>query len=201
LTISALDLKIKILEPKKTTMANELEEQVKLLEKQMKKLQDSQPNDQLSIVIFSGDLDKILAAMIIATGARAMDMEVKLFFTFWATAMLRDKNKHPKGKNLISKMFGFILPKGSTKLKLSKMHIAGMGTAMMRDLMKKKHVASLEEMIATAAELGVEINICQMSMDLMGFQKDEMIDYPNLKYVGVGSYLADAGESRVQLFI
>ncbi len=182
-------------------MPNDLEAQVQLLEKQMKKLQASQQNDQLSIVVFSGDLDKVLAAMIIATGARAMDMEVKLFFTFWATTMLRDKKKKVKGKDLISKMFGMMLPKGSNQLKLSQMHMAGMGTAMIRDLMKKKHVASLEEMIATAAELGVEINICQMSMDLMGFKKEEMIDYPHLKYVGVGSYLADAGESRVQLFI
>jgi peroxiredoxin family protein len=182
-------------------MPNDLEAQVQLLEKQMKKMQANQQNDQLSIVVFSGDLDKVLAAMIIATGARAMDMEVKLFFTFWATTMLRDKKKKVKGKDFISKMFGFMLPKGSKQLKLSQMHMAGMGTAMIRDLMKKKHVASLEEMIATAAELGVEINICQMSMDLMGFKKEEMIDYPNLKYVGVGSYLADAGESRVQLFI
>lgn len=182
-------------------MPNELEAQVQMLEKQMKKLQANQQNDQLSIVVFSGDLDKVLAAMIIATGARAMDMEVKLFFTFWATTMLRDKKKNPKGKDFMSKMFGFMLPKGSKELKLSQMHMAGMGTAMIRSLMKKKHVASLEEMIATAAELNVEINICQMSMDLMGFKKEEMIDYPNLKYVGVGSYLADAGESRVQLFI
>ncbi|HET9571795.1 MAG TPA: DsrE/DsrF/DrsH-like family protein [Bacteroidales bacterium] len=182
-------------------MPNDLEVQVQMLEKQMKKLQANQQNDQLSIVVFSGDLDKVLAAMIIATGARAMDMEVKLFFTFWGTTMLRDKKKKAKGKDFISKMFGCMLPKGSKQLKLSQMHMAGMGTAMIRDLMKKKNVASLEEMIATAAELGVEINICQMSMDLMGFKKEEMIDYPNLKYVGVGSYLADAGESRVQLFI
>jgi len=182
-------------------MATELENQVSLLEKQLKKLQASQQKDQLSIVVFSGDLDKILAAMIIATGARAMDMDVKLFFTFWGTAMLRDKNKSPKGKDIMSKMFGFMLPKGSTKLKLSQMHMAGMGTSMLKGLMKKKNVASLEEMLATAAELGVEINICQMSMDLMGFKKEEMIDYPNLKYVGVGSYLADAGDSRIQLFI
>jgi peroxiredoxin family protein len=98
-------------------------------------------------------------------------------------------------------MFGIMLPKGSTKLKLSNMNMAGMGTSMMKGLMKKKRVASLEEMFASAAELGVEINICEMSMDLMGFTRDEMIDYPNLHYVGVGSYLADAEESRVQLFI
>lgn len=182
-------------------MPTEIESQVKILEEQVKKLQGKQAKDQLSIVVFSGDLDKVLAAMIIATGARAMDMEVKMFFTFWGTTMLRDKNKSPKGKDLLSKMFGFMLPKGSTKLKLSKLNMGGMGTAMLKNLMTKKHVASLEEMIATAAELGVEINICQMSMDLMGFKKEEMIDYPGLKYVGVGTYVSDADESRVQLFI
>jgi peroxiredoxin family protein len=171
------------------------------LEKTIKKLQKNQQKDQISIVAFSGDLDKMLAALIIATGARAMDTEVKLFFTFWATAMLRDPKKSPKGKDFMSKMFGFMLPKGSPNLKLSKMNMGGMGTSMLKNLMKKKNVASLEDLLKTAAELGVEINICQMSMDLMGFKKEEMIDYPNLKYVGVGSYIADAGESRIQLFI
>jgi peroxiredoxin family protein len=182
-------------------MANELEIQVQQLEAQLKKLQKSQPKDQISIIVFSGDLDKVLAAMIIATGAKAMDMEVKMFFTFWGTAMLRDKNKSPKGKDFMSKMFGFMLPKGSTKLKLSKLNMGGMGTAMLKDLMKKKHVASLEEMIATAAELEVEICVCEMSMNLMGFKKEEMIDYPHLSYVGVGTYLSDADESKIQLFI
>ncbi|NLU38138.1 MAG: NADH dehydrogenase FAD-containing subunit [Bacteroidales bacterium] len=182
-------------------MSQEIENQVKLLEAQLKQLQERQAKDQVSIIVFSGDLDKVLAAMIIATGARAMDMEVKMFFTFWGTSMLRDKNKTAKGKDFMSKMFGMMLPKGSTKLKLSKMNMGGMGTDMMKNLMKKKHVASLEELIETAGELGVEINICQMSMDLMGFKKEEMIDYPHLKYVGVGTYLSDADESRVQLFI
>jgi len=182
-------------------MSQEIENQVKLLEAQLKQLQERQAKDQISIVVFSGDLDKVLAAMIIATGARAMDMEVKMFFTFWGTALLRDKNKSAKGKDFMSKLFGMMLPKGSTKLKLSKMNMGGLGTDMMKNLMKKKHVASLEEMIATAGELGVEINICLMSMDLMGFKKEEMIDYPYLKYVGVGTYLSDADESRVQLFI
>ena len=101
-------------------MSQEIENQVKLLEAQLKQLQERQAKDQISIIVFSGDLDKVLAAMIIATGARAMDMEVKMFFTFWGTAMLRDKNKTAKGKDFMSKMFGMMLPKGSTKLKLSK---------------------------------------------------------------------------------
>ncbi len=182
-------------------MANEIEKQVAELEAKVKALQGQQAKDQISIIAFSGDMDKMLAAMIIATGARAMDTEVKMFFTFWATAMLRDPKKSGKEKDFMSKMFGLMLPKGSTKLKLSKMNMGGMGTAMLKGLMTKKRVASLEELLATAGELGVEINVCEMSMDLMGFKREEMIDYPYLNYVGVGSYLSDANESRIQLFI
>ncbi|MFA6949128.1 MAG: DsrE/DsrF/DrsH-like family protein [Lentimicrobiaceae bacterium] len=182
-------------------MSNEIEKQVAELEAKVKQLTNRQAKDQISIIAFSGDMDKMIAAMIIATGARAMDTEVKMFFTFWGTAMLRDPKKTAKGKDFMSKMFGFMIPKGSDKLKLSNMNMCGMGPAMMKKLMKKKRVASLPELLATAGELGVEINVCEMSMDLMGFKREEMIDYPNLKYVGVGSYLADADESRVQLFI
>ncbi len=178
----------------------DIEKQILELKAKVDKLEKG-TKDQISIVVFSGELDKLLAALIIATGATAMDTEVKLFFTFWATAALRDKKKKANGKNFMSKMFGMMLPKGSTKVKLSKMNMGGMGTAMLKSLMKKKNVASLDEMLKTAGQLGVEINICEMSMDLMGFKPEEMIDYPNLNYCGVGSYLADADESKVQLFI
>lgn len=183
------------------TIAEDFAKQVAELETKVKQLQNRQAKDQISIIAFSGDLDKMLAAMILATGARAMDTEVKMFFTFWATAMLRDPKKTIKGKDFISRMFGFMLPKGSSKLKLSKMNMGGMGTGMLKSLMKKKNVACLETLLKTAAESGVEINICEMSMNLMGFKKEEMIDYPHLRYCGVGTYLADADESRVQLFI
>jgi len=181
-------------------MSNDFENQILELQKKVGKLEKG-TKDQLSMVVFSGDLDKILAAMIISTGAAAYDMKVKLFFTFWATAALRDPKKSVSGKNMISKMFGMMLPKGMGKIKLSKMHMMGMGTGMMKGLMKKKNVASLEQMFKTAGELGVEINICEMSMDLMGFKREEMIDYPNMKVCGVATFLADASESKVQLFI
>jgi peroxiredoxin family protein len=157
--------------------------------------------DQLSMVIFSGDMDKILAAMIIATGAAAYDMKVKLFFTFWAISSLRDRSKNAKGKNLIEKMFGMMLPRGSSRLRLSNMHMLGAGTAMIKGIMKKNKVASLEEMFRTAGELGIEINICEMSMNLMGFKRVEMIDYPHMSVCGVATYLSDAQESKIQLFI
>lgn len=176
------------------------------IEKELSELKtrvDSAPGkeNKLSIVVFSGDLDKQIASMIIATGAAAMGMKVVLFYTFWGTAALRDPAKKAKGKDFMGKMFGFMLPKGRNKLKLSQMHMAGMGTAMLKDLMKKKNVASLDQLFEVAGALGVEINICQMSMDLMGMKTEEMIDYPNLKVVGVASFLADAKESAVQLFI
>lgn len=157
--------------------------------------------NKLSMVVFSGELDKQLASLIIATGAAAMGMKVVLFYTFWGTAALRDPAKTAEGKSFMGKMFGFMLPKGRNKLKLSQMHMAGAGTAMLKDLMKKKNVASLDQLFEAAAMLGVEINICEMSMDLMGMRLEEMIDYPNLKVVGVASFLADAKESAVQLFI
>lgn len=157
--------------------------------------------NKLSMIVFSGELDKQIAAMIIATGATAMGMKVVMFFTFWGTAALREPKKKIGGKDFMSKMFGFMLPKGRNKTKLSNMNMAGMGTAMLKTLMKKKHVASMDELFEAAAALGVEINICEMSMDLMGFQKEEMIDYPNIKTVGVATFLANAKESAVQLFI
>ncbi|HUW06319.1 MAG TPA: DsrE/DsrF/DrsH-like family protein [Williamwhitmania sp.] len=181
-------------------MSVDVEQQMLDLQKRISKL-ENRNNDQLSMVVFSGEMDKILAAMIIATGATAMDSKVKMFFTFWAIASLRDAKKKAKGKDFMSKMFGMMLPHGRNKLKLSSMNMGGMGPAMIKSLMKKKNVASLDEMFASAAELGVEICICEMSMNLMGFKKEEMIDYPHLSYCGVGTFLADADESSVQLFI
>ena len=177
----------------------DVEKEILELKKKVEDLQGQE--NRLLMIVFSGDLDKHIAAMIIATGAAAMGMKVTLFYTFWGTAALRDPKKNVKGKNLLSKMFGIRLPKGRNKTKLSNMHMAGMGTAMIKDLMKKKNVASLDELYEAAAALGVEINICEMSMDLMGFKYEEMIDYPNMKVCGVATMLADARDSAVQFFI
>ncbi len=157
--------------------------------------------NKLSMVVFSGDLDKHIASMIIATGAAAMGMEVVLFYTFWGTAALRDPKKSVNGKNFIEKMFGMMLPRGRNKLKLSQMQMAGAGAAMIKGLMKKKNVASLDQLFEAAGMMGVKISICQMSMDLMGFKREEMIDYPGMDVVGVATFLAHAKESSIQLFI
>ena len=158
-------------------------------------------DDKVSIIVFSGELDKVLAAFIIATGAAAMGMEAVMFFTFWGTPVLRDAKKNASGKDFMGKMFDFMLPKGLHSIKLSKMNMGGMGTSMMKSLMKKKNVASLGEMLEMAAEVGVKICICEMSMSLMGFKKEEFVDYPNLDYVGVATFLEQAKNSKVQLFI
>ncbi len=185
----------------------EIEEKIKALQAQVTELQskvtdiENTHKDQLSMVIMSGDMDKILAAMVIAVGAAAMDTEVKLFFTFWSIAALRDSKKKVSGRNFISKMFGMMLPKGRNNLKLSKMNMWGYGPKIIRKLMKKQNVFSLDEFFQQAADLGIEIVICEMSMNLMGFKKEEMINYPNLGYAGVATFLADANESRIQLFI
>jgi peroxiredoxin family protein len=178
----------------------DIQQTLESIKSELGQVRDERKN-KLSMVVFSGDLDKLLAAFIIATGAAAMGLEVVQFFTFWATPALRDKKKKGKGKDLFGKMFGFMLPKGAGKVKLSKMNMGGMGTAMMQYLMKKKKVASLPELINLAIEMGVKIYICDMSMDLMGFKQEEMIDYPGREFVGVAKFLEEAGDSKIQLFI
>lgn len=178
-----------------------IETQLAELKSQLDALQKKSPENKLSMICFSGDLDKTLASFIIATGAVAMGMDVVLFFTFWGTPVLRDKNKSVGGKDVMGNMFGTMLPKGANDVHLSKMKMAGLGTAMMKALMKKKNVASLEEMFALAEELGVRIVICEMSMDLMGFKREEMIEYKHLEFGGVARFLEEAGTSKVQLFI
>jgi peroxiredoxin family protein len=178
-----------------------IETQLADLKAQLDALQKKSPENKMSMICFSGDLDKALASFIIATGAVAMGMDVVMFFTFWGTPVLRDANKSVGGKDTMGKMFGTMLPKGTGGVKLSKMNMGGMGTAMMKSLMKQKNVASLDQMIAMAEELGVRIFICEMSMDLMGFKREEMIQYEGLEYCGVAKFLEEAMDSKIQLFI
>lgn len=178
----------------------QLQTQIVELQAKISRLEDAR-KDQLAIAVVSGDLDKILAAMVISIAAAAMDTQVKLFFSFWSLSALRDPKKTAEGKDFISKMFGIMLPKGKNKLSLSNMNMVGMGPMMIKYLMKKQNVMSMEAMFKEAGELGIEITICEMSMGLMGFKKEEFIDYPHLSYAGAATFVADAGESSIQLFI
>lgn len=184
-----------------TERVSELEDKIKQLEIRLSDVEREMPQDQVSIVVFSGDLDRLLGSFIIATGAAAMYERVVMFFTFWGTAALRDAEKNIKKADMMAKMFGMMLPKGDDALKLSKMHMFGMGTKMMKRLMEKKGVMGLKDLIKHAADFGVEIIICEMSMDLMGLTLDEFIDYPNITVAGVAKFLAEAGQSKVTLFV
>jgi peroxiredoxin family protein len=174
---------------------------MEVFKQQLDSLAGRMPANKLSMIVFSGDLDKVLASFVIATGAAAMGMEVVMFFTFWGTPVLRDKGKKEGQKDFMGKMFGAMLPKGTCAVKLSKMNMGGMGTAMMKSLMKKKNVATLDQMLELAADLDVQIYVCEMSMDLMGFKREEMVDYPKMNYCGVATFLEEAMHSKIQLFI
>ena len=179
----------------------QIEEQLAALKSRIDVLDKKVTEPKVAAIVFSGDLDKVLASFVITTGAVAMGMEAVMFFTFWGTPVLRDKNKSVGGKDTMGKMFGTMLPKGTSEVKLSKMNMGGMGTAMMKSLMKKKNVATLEQMLEMAEELGVKIFVCEMSMDLMGFKREEMIAYKDLTFCGVAKFLEEANNSRITLFI
>ena len=149
--------------------------------------------------MFSGDLDKVLASFIIANGAASMGRPVTMFFTFWGLNALRKANAVKPKKSTIEKMFGMMMPEGSSKLKLSKMNMGGMGTAMMKKVMKDKNVDSLETLMKSAMDNGVKLVACTMSMDVMGIRKEELID--GVELAGVASYLGDAEMSDMNLFI
>ena len=155
--------------------------------------------NDLSIVLFSNDLDKALAALILANGFAASGGKVNLFFTFWGLSVLRKDPAPSVRKGLIFKMFGWMLPKGAKKLVLSKMHMLGMGTGMMKAIMKKKNVLSLPELIASAKDAGVRFIACDMAMDVMGITRDELIEVDDV--AGVATFAELAKKSDHTLFI
>ncbi|ADU29588.1 DsrE/DsrF/DrsH-like family protein [Evansella cellulosilytica] len=152
-----------------------------------------------TIILFSGDYDKAMAAFIIANGAAAYDHEVTIFSTFWGlNAFRKDENVHVK-KGFLEKMFAKMMPRGANKLGLSNMHFAGMGPKLIKNVIKKHNAMPLPDLVDMAKEQGVKLVACTMTMDLLGLQEEELID--GLEYAGVGAYLADAEEGNVNLFI
>lgn len=171
----------------------------------MKGLKEDAPAEETSdrtdksMVIFSGDLDKVIAGFIIANGAAAMGRDVTMFFTFWGLNALRKAESLPVKKTFMEKMFGFMMPRGAGKLKLSNMNMAGMGSAMMKSIMKQKNVDTLETLIENAKKSGIRMVACTMSMDVMGIKEEELID--GVEYGGVASFLAASERSDATLFI
>ena len=159
--------------------------------------QNNEKNAQ-TIVVFSNDLDKALAAFIIANGAKASGKDVTLFFTFWGLNILRKSNVNAK-KSIIDKMFGIMMPKGAEKLTLSKMNIGGLGTYIMKKVMKYKNISTLNELIKQAQKQGIKFIACKMSMDVMGIKEEELID--NVEIAGVAKYIAESNNSNSNLFI
>ncbi|RAV15322.1 DsrE/DsrF/DrsH-like family protein [Paenibacillus contaminans] len=155
--------------------------------------------EKTTIVLFSGELDKAIAAFIIANGAAAYDHEVTIFFTFWGLNTLRKDEPVQVKKGWLENMFAKMMPRGANKLGLSKMHFAGMGPKMIKHVMKKHNALTLPQLIELAQEQGVKLVACTMTMDLLGLQKEELLD--GIEYAGVAAYLGDAADAKVNLFI
>ena len=153
---------------------------------------------KMTLIVFSNDLDRALAAFILATGAASAGIEVTMFFTFWGLALLRKPSVGGK-KNLVERMFGWMLPKGPAQARLSKMHMLGAGTGMMKQVMRAKKMPQLKEFMDMALSMNVRIVGCTTSMGIMGFARDELID--GIEVGGVATYLGSARDSAINLFI
>lgn len=176
----------------------ELEEKLRDLERRLAHVERHVPEDRVALIVFSGDLDRVLAAFVIATGAAAMGQQVSMFFSFWGLSVLKKENQL-SGKTLFQKMMALMSPGSSKGLPVSKMNYFGVGAKMLRSMMKAKNVSSLEEMISLARELGVRMIACEMSRDVMGIKESELV--AGLECGGVASFLADSLKSRTSLFI
>lgn len=175
-----------------------LSERVAQLERRADAIEERLPQNKLSMVVFSGDLDKVLAGFVIASGAAAMGMEVSMFFTFWGLNALRVK-KEFAGKAIKEALMAMMSPAGTAGLAPSKLAFFGAGSVMLRQMMKDKNVASLEDLIALSTELGVSMTACTMSMDVMGVKESELRS--DIQYGGVAMFVGEATESKATLFI
>lgn len=169
------------------------------LDKQLADLRERTPDDKAALVVFSGDLDKVLAAFVIATGAAAAGLETTMFFTFWGLSALKKPAAPPVAKDFRQRMFSLMTPGSSQSLGTSKLNFFGMGSVMLRAMMKKQGIASLEELMQMARDLGVRTIACTMSMDAMGIAREELAD--GLEFGGVGAFMGEASRARVSLFI
>ena len=170
------------------------------IRKEIAELRERVPEDRATLVVFSGDLDRAIAAFVIATGAAAAGLETTIFFTFWGLSILKKKNGAAVSKrDLMQKMFAVMTPRSSESLGVSKMNYFGIGATMLRTMMKKQQVASLEELMELARELGVRMIGCTMSMDVMGVDKDELFD--GIELGGVAAFMGEAARACLALHL
>ena len=176
----------------------ELRRQVCELQSRLDELSGKNVSKRATLLVFSGDMDRLLTAFILATGGVAMGLEVSMFFTFWGLVALKKRTLY-RGKNIVERMIQFMLPGGPESVGASKMHMFGMGTAFLRAVMKKKNVESLPELIVLAREMEVRMIACQMSMGVMGIVREELID--GIEYGGVATCIESASHSGITLYI
>jgi peroxiredoxin family protein len=175
-----------------------LEARIQELEARLAEVEEQLPEDRVTIVVFSGDLDRVLASLIIATGALAMGQQVSMFFTFWGLNALR-KQRIMDGKNLPEKMMAMMTPATTHQMGVSKMNFFGVGARMLRYMMKEKNVETFESLLDLAEEMGATMYSCTMSQDVMGIKREELRE--NTEDAGVAGFMADALRSRATLFI
>jgi peroxiredoxin family protein len=176
---------------------NELAKTVQELEGRLAKLEKN--SSQLTMVLFSGDFDKVFAAFIIATGALAMGKKVSMFVTFWGLDAIKKPVMNTAGRQFLEKMVLWMRPKGALQLGTSRMNFGGIGPRLFRYMMGKKNVEPLQSLIEMAREMGIKIIACQMSMDVMGIKREDLLD--GIEYGGAATFLSDSFASNTTLFI
>lgn len=175
----------------------ELSHKLQELQERLDKLEAK--NSKLTMVLFSGDFDKVMAAFIIANGALAMGKEVTMFVTFWGLDAIKKPDMGTAGKNVLEKMVTWMRPKGPTKLPTSKMNFGGIGPKLFQYMMGKRNIESVSSLIEMAREFGVRIVACQMSMDVMGIKQEDLID--GIEFGGVAVFLSESYGSNTTLFV
>lgn len=178
--------------------AREPAERIAQLEARVSALEDAAPSDKATIVVFSGDMERVMSAYIIAVGAASMSLDVTLFFTFWGLGALK-KKRSLRGKTLLQRMMTLMTPAGLRNLGTSKFNFGGAGPLMFRSMMRSKNVASLDELAQIARDLGVREVACTMTMDVMGVSKDELL--PHVEFGGVGMFVGESAGSKIHLYI
>lgn len=182
-----------------------LEQRLEALEQRLGALEGtvaSTEGDSICLVVYSGSLDRMLMALNIATGAAAMGCKVRIFFTFWGTTVLRSNNIADSGdRPFMDRMLGWMLPTGASEMKLSTMNMWGIGRSMIRKRMKEQGAADLDELFEMARESGVEILVCEMSMNLLGLKMEDLCESEGISCCGVGAFLGHALNSKITLLI